>query len=221
MNTTNKYTPALGYDWLSGLYDLTIKLTMPERKIRQKLIRLLEPAAGERILEFGFGTGSNLMMTNQQNPAAHYTGLEIDPKIKAIAQKRFEKNSISIPLDIYDGGKFPYDDHSFDKVYSCLVFHHLYKHEKMHCLREIYRVLKPGGTVIIADFGKPRSLLMRACFLTVQVLDGFETTSDNLTGLLPDYLAQVGFLQVQERDFMNTLVGSFSYNKAFTEIIKD
>lgn len=41
--TEQKFIPALGYDFLSEYYDLTIKLTMPEKKFRTKLIDWLNP----------------------------------------------------------------------------------------------------------------------------------------------------------------------------------
>jgi len=44
-----EYIPALGYDWLTGFYDLTIKLTMPERKFRQLLMDKLAPRSDEEI----------------------------------------------------------------------------------------------------------------------------------------------------------------------------
>ena len=40
---TKDFIPALGYHWLTDFYDLTIKLTMPEKKFRTKLVELLHP----------------------------------------------------------------------------------------------------------------------------------------------------------------------------------
>ena len=112
---------------------------------------------------------------------------------------------------MYDGETFPYQDKSFDKVYSCLVFHQLDPATKSYCLNEINRVLKPGGELIIADWGKAKSKLMRTTFYTVQLLDGFETTTDNVEGLLPDYMVQAGFIKVLESGHINTVIGTFSY----------
>ena len=56
----SRYKPALGFDWLTMWYDLAIKVTMPERKFRTQLVDQVDPQPGERILEFGFGTGTNL-----------------------------------------------------------------------------------------------------------------------------------------------------------------
>ena len=56
-----KYIPALGYDFLTAYYDLAIKITMPEKKFRRLLVEEINPQANEQILEFGFGTGQNLI----------------------------------------------------------------------------------------------------------------------------------------------------------------
>ena len=68
MTDSNKkdFIPALGYDWLTGMYDLTIKLTMPETKFRNRLISEVNPQNDEKILEFGFGTGQNLIIGKQK-----------------------------------------------------------------------------------------------------------------------------------------------------------
>lgn len=203
----------MGYDWLTGFYDLTIKLTMPERKFRQKLIEELNPKEKEKILEFGFGTGANLLVAVGRNSSSNFTGLDIDPKVRKIAALKLQKHNIDIPLELYDGGLFPFESNYFDKVYSCLVFHQLDSQTKSHCFEEIYRVLKPGGKVIIGDWGEAKSKLMRVMFYVVQLLDGFKTTTDNVNGLLPAYLTNTGFSNVKETGFINTRIGTFSYYK--------
>ncbi len=209
--SSKEYTPALGYDWLSVWYDLAIKLTMPERKFRNLLVDHLNPVNGEHILEFGFGTGANLLMASKRAPNSHFMGLDIDPKIREIANHKLTKNSLSIPLNLYDGTAFPFESNSFDKVVSCLVFHHLDKEAKLRSLKEIHRVLKPGGKLVIGDWGQAKSRMMRTAFYLVQVLDGFKTTNDNVNGLLPEYIQESGFSDVQEVDHINTKIGSFCY----------
>ncbi|MEQ9288240.1 MAG: class I SAM-dependent methyltransferase [Cyclobacteriaceae bacterium] len=208
------YSPALGFDWLSVWYDLAIKLTMPEGKFRNLLIDHLKPGAREYILEFGFGTGTNLCLAAKKSPQSQLIGLDIDPKIRKIAQKKLSKHKLEVPLELYEGGLFPFESNSFDKVYSCLVFHHLDKEAKLKSLGEIYRVLKPGGKLIIGDWGKPKSRIMRMAFYSVQLLDGFKTTSDNVNGLLPEFVIDSGFTNVEETDFINTKIGSFCFYKA-------
>lgn len=212
--TNEKFIPALGYDFLTAYYDLTIKLTMPEKKFRGVLVKEVNPQNGEKILEFGFGTGSNLLLVKKQNPNIDLVGLDIDPKVKEIAAYKLAKNSLDIPLNLYDGGVFPFADNQFDKVYSCLVFHQLDAVTKLNCLKNIYRVLKPNGSLIIADWGKAQNRLMRLAFGLVQLLDGFKTTNDNVKGLMPDFITKAGFQNVQISQSINTAIGTFSYFKA-------
>ena len=214
------FIPALGYDFLTAYYDLTIKLTMPEKRFRTLLVEELNPQSGEKILEFGFGTGQNLLLVKQKEPKTDLIGLDIDPKVRDIAQHKIRKNGFELPLDLYDGSAFPYADAQFDKVYSSLVFHQLDAATKLHCLKEIYRVLKPNGHLLIGDWGKAKSRLMRGAFYAVQLLDGFKTTNDNVNGLMPNFISQAGFVNVIESQFINTMIGTYAYYTAKTKIAK-
>ncbi len=209
-----KYIPALGYDFLTAYYDLAIKITMPEKKFRRLLVEEINSKENEHILEFGFGKGQNLLLVHKENPKAKLEGLDIDPKVKAIAEHKLAKNKIEIPLHLYDGGIMPFTYNTFDKVYSCLVFHQLDAETKLNCLIELHRVLKPNGKLIIADWGGAKSSWMRFSFYAVQLLDGFKTTNDNVNGLMPLFISDTGFQQVSEVDFINTKIGTYSYYTA-------
>jgi len=207
------YIAALGYNWLTNFYDLAISITMPEKRFRTKLIDLVNPLEGEKILEFGFGTGENLILGVNRNSNVQFKGLDIDPKVKRIAEKKFKANSIDVRLDIYNGGKFPYQNNAFDKVFSSLVFHQLDAKTKESSLNEIHRILKPNGVLIIGDWGKPKSKMMRIMFYFVQILDGFATTKDNVDGKLPTYVEKSGFMDVVETGYINTKIGTYCYYK--------
>lgn len=209
-----KYIPALGYDFLTAYYDMVIKITMPEKKFRMLLVEEINPQANERILEFGFGTGQNLLLVHKANQNTKLEGLDIDPKVKAIAEHKLAKNNIQIPLHLYDGNVLPFADNTFDKVYNCLVFHQLDAETKLNCLKELHRVMKPNGKLIIADWGKAQNKLMRFTFGLVQLLDGFKTTNDNVKGLMPDFISKAGFEDVVVTNSINTAIGTFSYFNA-------
>lgn len=212
--STTKFIPALGYDFLSDYYDLAIKLTMPEKKFRNKLIDYVNPQENEKILEFGFGTAQNIINLKQRFPNCNIQGVDIDPKIKTIAEYKLNRAGIETPLFLYDGDKLPFEGNSFDKVYSSLVFHQLDMITKLKCLLEIYRMLKPNGELIIGDWGKAKTKWMRFSFYLVQLLDGFKTTTDNVNGLMIKYITDAGFKNVQEVDYINTSIGTYSYYKA-------
>lgn len=213
MSKNQEYIPALGYDWLTGFYDFAIKITMPEKKFRRRLIDELSLRKNDKVLEFGFGTGQNLILAKQRFNDAEICGLDIDPKVKSIAGRKIKSKKLEIPLFLYDGGVFPFQDNQFDKVYSSLVFHQLDNATKKHCLREIRRIMKPSGRLVIGDWGKPKSRLMRVPFYCIQLLDGFETTDANVKGLLPKYMSETGFKNVEEVGYLNTKVGVYCYYK--------
>ncbi len=212
--TEQKFIPALGYDFLSEYYDLTIRLTMPEKKFRSRLIDLVNPLSGESILEFGFGTAQNLILLKQRKTEALVQGVDIDPKIKSIAEYKLQKHNLEVPLHLYDGNTLPFADSSFDKVFSSLVFHQLDEETKLHCLKELHRVLKPNGNLIIGDWGQAKSKWMRFSFYAVQLLDGFKTTNDNVNGLMPNFILKAGFQNVSEAGYINTAIGTYSYYTA-------
>ncbi len=212
--TEQKFIPALGYNFLSEYYDLTIKITMPEKKFRNKLIDLVNPVSGESILEFGFGTAQNLILLKERKREALAQGVDIDPKIKSIAEYKLRKHNLEVPLHLYDGNTLPFADNSFDKVFSSLVFHQLDAITKLHCLKELHRVSKPNGNLIIGDWGGAKNKWMRFSFYAVQLLDGFKTTNDNVNGLMPQFISDAGFQDVEEEDFINTKIGTYSYYTA-------
>ena len=90
---------------------------MPEVKFRSRLVAEVNPQGGEKILEFGFGTGQNLIIADQKNSGAQLFGLDIDPKVREIARRKLMKHQIDIQLDLYDGGSFPYPNDTYDKVF--------------------------------------------------------------------------------------------------------
>ena len=167
----------------------------------------------------GFGTGQNLLLLKEQFPGIELSGLDIDPKVKAIAAHKLTKNRLEVPLELYDGAQFPYSDAQFDTVYSCLVFHQLDAEKKLACLKEIRRVLKPNGRLVIGDWGKAQNTLMRVAFGLVQLLDGFKTTNDNVKGRMPEFIRNAGFRNVVISQSITTVVGTFSYFKAIKNII--
>ena len=108
----------------------------------------------------------------------------------------------------------PYPDNSFDRVLSSLVFHHLMRENKWQAIAEIHRVLRPGGEVQIADWGKPQNAVMRAAFLSVQLLDGFATTQDSVRGHLVELLTDAGFKEARETAAFMTMMGSLCLYRA-------
>lgn len=75
-------------------------------------------------------------------------------------------------------------------------------------------MLKPGGQLHVADWGRPTGKLMRVLFTFIQVLDGFHTTSDNVKGLLPDIIHECGFDSVRVCCNLPTIFGTMALYSA-------
>jgi len=81
-------------------------------------------------------------------------------------------------------------------------------------MQEIHRILKPGGQLHVADWGKPTGMIMRSLFYFIQILDGFSTTSDNVKGLLPQIIRQCGFDSVEICNNLPTIFGTMTLYSA-------
>ena len=141
-------------------------------------------------------------------------GLDGDAKVLEIAKAKVAKSGLGVTLDYGMAFELPYPDDSFDRVLSSLLFHHLTRENKLRTLREVIRVLRPSGELHVADWGKPQNRLMRVAFLSVQMLDGFKTTADNVNGLLPELFSSAGFEVAQELAQYMTISGTLSLYKA-------
>ncbi|MBI4463665.1 MAG: methyltransferase domain-containing protein [Acidobacteria bacterium] len=192
-----QYIPALRYHGLTPLYDSILRGTMRETLFKRRLIEQARIEKGHRILDLGCGTATLTLLVRQTCPKAEVVGLDPDAGILGIARAKAARAGLHIALHRAMAYALPYADDSFDRVLSSLVFHHLSTLDKRRALREVLRVLRPGGELHIADWGKPQNVLLRAAFLLIQFLDGFETTADNVRGLLPELIRAAGFHEVR------------------------
>jgi ubiquinone/menaquinone biosynthesis C-methylase UbiE len=211
---SNKFIPALSYDWLTPLYDHLLSWTMHEAKFKRQLIDQARIEKRFRVLDLGCGTGTLALLIKSTHPDTDVIGLDGDPKILAIAQAKARKAGLTVTIDQGMSFALPSLDGSFDRVVSSLVFHHLTPDNKARTLREVFRVLRGGGELHVADFGKPQNMLMRVASLPWQAFDSFKTTTDNVKGLLPELFRRAGFRAAQESARYMTLFGTLSLYQA-------
>jgi ubiquinone/menaquinone biosynthesis C-methylase UbiE len=212
--SSNSYIPALGYRWLTRFYDPVVRVTTREATFKQALLRQASIQDGHRVLDLGCGTGTLAVLAKCAHRGAEVFGLDADAEALNRATTKLEAAGIEVQLDQGLASALPYAGDSFDRALSSLFFHHLPYELKLEAMREVLRVLRPGGEFHIADWGKATSLAMRLAFIGIQLLDGFATTTDNVRGLLPDFLGVAGFEKVETTNCYSTLLGTLSLYQA-------
>lgn len=141
------------YDRVAPIYDL-YSGPMEWMGGARRRRRLLGPATGE-VLEVGVGTGLNLA----HYPAGvHVTGIDISPRMLARARRRAEEAGLDVTLDVADVEQLPYDDDRFDTATATCVFCSVA--DPVQGLRELARVTKPDGWVLLLEHVRPRNRLL-------------------------------------------------------------
>ena len=146
------YVTAAGSDWLLPLYDPFLRWVAREDTFKRRLIEEARIGPRNQVLDLGCGTGTLTLMIKHLHPDASVYGLDGDPKALQIAQRKAERAGAEIVLEQGFSYDLPHADGSFDRVLSSLVFHHLTREHKRETLREVRRILKPGGALLIVDF---------------------------------------------------------------------
>lgn len=212
---SDRYIPALAYRWLTPLYDPVVALTTRERTFKAALVAQAALQPGQRVLDLACGTGTLTIAAKRSQPQAEIVGLDGDPEILERARRKAAEAGLELRFDHALSHPMPYPDAAYDVVVSSLFFHHLDRDAKLATLREVRRVLRPGGVLHVADWGQAANPLMRVLFYLVQLLDGFETTADNVAGRLPQFMREYGFVDVAETRRFATPLGSISLYRAF------
>ncbi|GIX54525.1 class I SAM-dependent methyltransferase [Sphaerotilus sulfidivorans] len=214
MGGTKGSTPALGFHVLTPLYDRVVALTTRERSFKRALLDQAAIEHGHQVLDVGCGSGTLVIAAQRRQPGAQLSALDADRAVLAIAARKARHAGAEIVFDLGRSSALPYADERFDRVVSSLFFHHLSWGDKLLTAREMHRVLRPGGELHVADWGRAGGLFSRTAFLAVQLLDGFDTTSDNVAGMLPVLFASAGFRQVEEARRIPTALGIVSLYRA-------
>jgi ubiquinone/menaquinone biosynthesis C-methylase UbiE len=213
--TDESYVPALAHDRLTPLFDPMVRFTTRERRFKARLLEQAAVAPGQRVLDIGCGTGTLAIMVKRSEPGAEVVGLDGDPAILERGRAKIASEGIDVRLDQGMSFDLPYEDESFDRVLSSLFFHHIKPDAKERTAREIFRVLRPGGQLHVADFGKPADPLQAASFAVFRRFDGEEETRDNARGRLPAIFAGAGLVDARAAGApLRTVFGTLAFYSA-------
>lgn len=200
------FVPAAGHDRLLALYDPVLRLLGADRH-RRWLVESAGLRPGDRVLDLGCGTGGLALAVKRLHPGVSVAGVDPDPKALVRARAKAARAGLAVALEQGFGDALPYADASFEHVVSSLVLHHLPPDAKARALREVARVLVPGGALHVLDFGPPAGALGRAL---VHLLHRAESLAEQLAGELPERMRAAGFADVAELGRRASAFGSLS-----------
>lgn len=206
--TEDRYVPAAGHPRLTRLYDPIVALTTREQRFRGLLAERLRgslPSDGV-VVDVGCGTGTFAIAVAAATPDATVIGMDGDDDVLTIARAKRGADRVDWRRGL--AGDLPLADRSADAIVMSLLLHHLQPDAKRAALRDAHRVLRPGGTLHVADWGLPHDPVMRGAFLVLQTIDGFANTRDHAAGRLPATIAAAGFSDVTSYARLRTMWGS-------------
>jgi len=208
------YLPAAGSDLLLPLYDPLVKLLGAERA-RRKLFEQASVQAHHRVLDIGCGTGTFAVAIKTWMPSVEVVGLDPDPKALARSRRKARRAGVAIRFDQGFADALPYSDGSFDRVFSSLMFHHLPQDAKLATMREVRRVLRPGGALHLLDFEEegPRSHNPLARWLHAA-----ERMRGNNREQILTWMSEAGLLETRMVDSDQPIFGKIVYFAARSSI---
>ena len=125
----------------------------------QDVARLCAGQSVARILDFGAGVGNSIPHWREFFHEAALTCLDVSARSLAIASRRYPN---AADYQLFDGREIPFPDGQFDVVFAACVFHHIDESHQVPMLRELRRVLAPGGRLIVFEHNPLNPLTVRA-----------------------------------------------------------
>lgn len=183
-----RFLPGMGRDWLLPLYDPFTRL-IGVGSAHRALADQAELGSAGRVLEIGCGTGNLALLVKRMRPQLEVVGLDPDARALARAGRKARRAGLALGLDRGFADALPYPDGSFDRVLSSLMFHHLEPAARLASLREALRVLRPGGSLHLMDFGGDSHHLHGLSRLARRS----HTLADNWDDRIPALMREAGF----------------------------
>lgn len=138
------------YDLLNRVLSLGIDTIW-----RKKMIDKIQSLNPKQILDVATGTGDVALEAQKRLTPEFITGVDISHEMLEVGREKIRKKGLSdtIRLDLGDSEDLPYEDNSFDAVTVAFGVRNFENLEKG--MREMNRVLRPGGKLVVLEFSRP------------------------------------------------------------------
>jgi ubiquinone/menaquinone biosynthesis C-methylase UbiE len=137
-------------------YDLLIWFVTlgRERRFRERLLQPAHLKPGESVLDVGCGSGLLAIVAKHHVGAAGSVhGVDASDAMIERARRKARKAGVDVTFESALAQSMPFPDARFDVVLSTVMLHHLPRKIRQQSVREMRRVLKPGGRLLVVEFG--------------------------------------------------------------------
>jgi demethylmenaquinone methyltransferase/2-methoxy-6-polyprenyl-1,4-benzoquinol methylase len=146
------------FDGIARRYDLlnrVISLGI-DQSWRRQTVAALNLSAGARILDLATGTADLAIMVARKEPGARVIGLDPSAGMLQVGQEKIARSGLAERVELVSGEaeSLPFEDGSFDGI--CMAFGIRNVPDRERALREMARVVKPGGRIAILELSEPR-----------------------------------------------------------------
>jgi ubiquinone/menaquinone biosynthesis C-methylase UbiE len=182
-------TRGLRVDGRAGLVDTLENMISAgqQEDILTSTLAAAELSSGDVLLDIGCGSGKLVVAAARTHDGAAI-GVDATPSMIVRARRRARREGVKADFREGVAENLPFADGSVHAVTSSYFFHHLPSDLKVKALREMWRILAPGGRLVITDYGSPRGVLGYVASLPMR-FDFHEYVRPQLRGELERMLA--------------------------------
>jgi ubiquinone/menaquinone biosynthesis C-methylase UbiE len=152
-------TRGITIDWLAPVYDQLCWVMGLGLAMRRRTLALAELERGERVLDVGCGTGVLTRLAAEAvGPGGLAVGIDPGPAMIGVARLKAARTRSRATFELGVIERLAFGDGTFDVVLSSFMLHHLPADVKRSGLGEVWRVLEPGGRLVLVDFDPARPI---------------------------------------------------------------
>lgn len=188
-------TRGMTLNWMAPFYDRVCHTMGLGPAFRARTIGIAALRPGESVLDVGCGTGVlTRLAARTVGSAGMVWGIDPAPDMIRVANENAVRLGSTAGFRLAAIEDLPFEDATFDAALASVMIHHLPPDLKRVGLKEVYRILRPGGRLVVVDLDRPGHPLW---WLAVWPMLFHSPLAEHVRGRVPDYLRKAGFEPVE------------------------